>query len=145
MWRENGEHVLRYWFLERKIKQSSPTCDGFLSSDTFKGVVETINNVDIRELGDASLPGTPPLDQMLKSQRINVLERELTFYRGKVRDIEVWFMATSLETTLKTPAVGSLIRQHCIFNFLWVRKQEQATKIWGINLPAFKLSDTLGH
>ena len=34
------------------IKQSSSTCDGFLCLDA----VETINNVDIGQRGDASLP-----------------------------------------------------------------------------------------
>ena len=37
-------------------RQSSSTCDGFLSSDAWKRVVETINDVDIRELGNAAFP-----------------------------------------------------------------------------------------
>ena len=48
--------------------------------------METINNVDIGELGDASLPNTEALDRTpTESQRIEVLERELTFHRGKAK------------------------------------------------------------
>ena len=65
--------------------------------------METINNVDIGELGDASLPNTQALDRTpTKSQRIEVLERELTFHRGKVRDIESSIVTASLETTPNT-------------------------------------------
>ena len=62
--------------------------------------METINNVDIGELGDVSLPNTQALDRTpTESQRIEVLERELTFHRGKVRDIESSLVTASLETT----------------------------------------------
>ena len=76
LWWENGEHVARHWFQKELLclasgvlmKQSSSTCDGFLSSDACKRVVETINNVDIGELGDASLPGAvQALDRTPKS------------------------------------------------------------------------------
>ena len=56
--------------LESTFRGSRPssTCDGFLSSDACKRVVETINNVDIGELGDASLPGAvQALDRTPKS------------------------------------------------------------------------------
>ena len=56
------------WRLGVLIKQSLSTCDGFLSSDACKRVVETINNVDIGELGDAGLPGeVQALDRTPKS------------------------------------------------------------------------------
>ena len=85
------------------IKQSPSTRDGFLSSDALKRVMETIKNVDIGELGDASLPNTQALDRTpTESQRIEVLERELTFHRGKVRDIESSIVTASLETTPNT-------------------------------------------
>ena len=62
--------------------------------------MEEINNVDIGELSDASLLSTQALDRMpTESRRIEVLERELTFHRGKVTDIESSVVAASLETT----------------------------------------------
>ena len=61
------------------IKQSSATCGEFLSSNVFKRVVETINNVDIEELSDERLLSAQALDRMLKSRRIKVLKGELAF------------------------------------------------------------------
>ena len=130
LWRENGEHVPKHWFSERTknvneaygitlfglcrglIKQSSSTCGGFLSSNVCKRVVETINNDDIEEICDASLPGpggAQALDRTPKSRRIEVLEGELAFYRGKFRAIESSIMAATLETPPNTPAVGSQV------------------------------------
>ena len=71
LWRENGYHVPKFWLKRGRslrnnfvwpmwgglIKQSSSECHGFLYSDVFKRVMETVNNVDVGEFGAGSLPG----------------------------------------------------------------------------------------
>ena len=59
-------------------RHSSSTCDGFLSSDACKRVVETINDVDIRELGNAAFPA----QYKLLIERRN--REKWTFHGGKV-------------------------------------------------------------
>ena len=125
LWREGGDHVPKHWFTERTknvdeaygitlfglsgrlIKQSLSECDGFLYSDVLKRIMEAVNNVNVEEFGAASLPGAQAHAQTPKSQRIEVLERELVFYQEKVREIESSIVAASLETPPNTPGVSS--------------------------------------
>ena len=114
LWRENGEHVPFEWFSTRNaeeayvvslfglcgglIKQFSSSDDGFLSSDTFKQIVDSINNLDISDLcGEICHPDTP------KTLRIALLEKQLEDYRAKVREIESSIVAATLETPPNTP------------------------------------------
>ena len=101
LWRENGEHVPYEWFGAQNpeevyvitlfgicsglLKLSSAADDEFLSSDVFKDIVDKINNLDV----DDTRKRTQMLDRTPKtSQRIVVLEKELHFYRDKVKQIE---------------------------------------------------------
>ena len=80
------------------LKLSSAADDGFLSSDVFKYIVDKINNLDV----DKTRKRTQTLDRTPKSQRIVVLEKELQFYRDKVKQIES-LMSSALETPPATP------------------------------------------
>ena len=113
-WRENGEHVPREWFGAQNpeevyviilfglcsglLKLSSGADDGFLSSDVFKYIVDKINKLDV----DKTRKRTQTLDRTPKSQRIIVLEKELQFYRDKVKQMES-LMSSALETPPATP------------------------------------------
>jgi len=77
---------------------------GFLSSRVFERVVDAINNVDVseRNVSSAIDARTP------KSQRIAILEKELKFYRDRVREVELSISAV-METPPETP-LPSLLR-----------------------------------
>ena len=92
-WRENGEHVPCEWFGVQNseeafaitlfalcgglVKLCSTADDGVLSSDIFVSLVDKINNLDVGE--------SRAIDGTLKSQRIAILEKDLQFYRDKLR------------------------------------------------------------
>lgn len=121
LWRQNGEHVPSEWFSVKNseeayvislfgllgglLKQSSTAESGFLSSDSFKRIVDAINNLDVSDRSENSAidPRTP------KSQRIAILEKELKFFRGKVSQIES-SIATVMETPPETPLSSSRSR-----------------------------------
>lgn len=127
LWRENGERIPKHWFAEKTkntdeayaitlfglcgglIKQSSPTSDGFLSSSSFKRVVDAVNNFDVISEcdGASNLHGSKHHDQTPKSRRIAFLEGELAFYNGKVKEIESSIATAALETPPNTPALAS--------------------------------------
>ena len=97
LWLENGEHVPFEWFSVRSseegfaislfgllgglLKQLLTKESGSLSSRVFERVVDAINNVDVSDynLGRGIAARTP------KSQRITILEKELLFYRDRVK------------------------------------------------------------
>ena len=121
LWRENGEHVPLEWFsgksseeafaislfglLGGSLKQSSTKESEFMSSRIFERVVDSINNVDVsdRNVSSAIDARTP------KSQRITILEKELEFYRDRVREVEVSISAI-METPPETPLTSKLTR-----------------------------------
>lgn len=121
LWRENGEHVPYELFsvksseeafaislfglLGGSLKQSSTKESGFLSSRVFECVVDAINNVDVsdRNVSSAIDARTP------KSQRIAILEKELKFYRDRVREVELSISAV-METPPETPLPSKHLR-----------------------------------
>ena len=118
LWRENGEHVPFEWFGAQTaeevyvvtlfglcggmLKLNSSADDGFLSSDVFKDIVDKINILDVGETSENTRTTTQMLDRTPKSQRIATLQKELHFYRDKVRQIES-LMSSALETPPTTP------------------------------------------
>ena len=119
LWRENGEHVPYELFsvksseeafaislfglLGGSLKQSSTKESGFLSSRVFERVVDAINNVDVshRNVGERNMSSV--IDARTpKSQRIAILEKELKFYRDRVREVELSISAV-METPPETP------------------------------------------
>ena len=121
LWRENGEHVPFEWFSLRNreeayvvslfglvgglVKQSSTADSGHIASDNFNRIVGAINNLDISEADDyeniSTINSATP-----KSQRIAILEKELTFFRNKVSQVESSLMAV-METPPETPLLST--------------------------------------
>ena len=117
LWRENGEHVPYEWFGVQNseeaftitlfglcgglVKLCSTADDGFLSSDIFVSLVDKINNLDVDEsravdgTANMAIDGTP-------KRRIIILEKDLQFYREKVRETKN-LIANTLETPPTTP------------------------------------------
>ena len=67
------------------VKLCSTADNGFLSSDIFVSLVDKINNLDVGESRAIDGTANMAIDGTLKSRRIAILEKDLQFYRGKVR------------------------------------------------------------
>ena len=119
LWRENGEHVPCEWFGVQNseeafaitlfglcgglVKLCSTADDGFLSSDVFVSLVDKINNLDVGESRAIDGTANMAIDGTPKSQRIAILEKDLQFYREKVRQTK-----NSIANTLETPPTTPL-------------------------------------
>ena len=119
LWRENGEHVPYEWFGVQNSEEAfaitlfglcgglAKPCltadDGFLSSDIFLSLVDKINNLDVGESRAIDGTANMAIDETPKSQRIAILEKDLQFYREKVRQTK-----NSIANTLETPPTTPL-------------------------------------
>lgn len=161
LWRENGEHVPFEWFSVRSseeafaislfgllggsLKQSSTKESGFLSSRVFERVVDAINNVDVSDhnVGSAIDARTP------KSQKIAILEKELKFYRDRVREVEVSISAV-METPPETPLQSEPIRSSNLESVAKsslgpITKKREMRSVCGIALDAIQNAFNSSH
>ena len=125
---EEAFAISLFGLLGGSLKQSSTKDSGFLSSRVFERVVEAVNNVDVSDgnVSTAIDARTP------KSQRIAILEKELKFYRDRVREVELSIsavMETPPETTLPLKLLRSTNLESVVKKFAWTHHQETRNEI----------------
>ena len=96
---EEAEVITLFGICGGLIKLSLMVVDGFFSSNVFKCIVDTINDLDVCQ----TIENNTLLHRTPKSQRIAILEKDLQFYCDKVSKIE-----RSISSAMETPPIPPL-------------------------------------